>query len=208
MSPLSLRRTAGINPAARCARVTTMNSDEPFGLFLTWTCYGTWLPGDPRGHVANKLRPGGSYQKRNNRIGTPHDGGDSFAMGQAKALQKHETVWLNSPLAARAAESMLEAAQRRNWRILRAAVMANHVHVVVMDCPDHSPSVRRVLKGVSQAALTDLLGHSRRWWTQHGSDRYLHGEKSIEAAINYVANQRGVLAEIVNMQVIRNEPQG
>ena len=32
--------------------------------------------------------------------------------------------------------------------------------------------------------------------------------KSIEATINYVANQRGVLGEIVNMQVIRNEPQG
>jgi hypothetical protein len=34
-----------------------MSADEPFALHITWTCYGTWLPGDQRGHVSNVLLP-------------------------------------------------------------------------------------------------------------------------------------------------------
>ena len=26
------------------------NTDEPMAYFITWTTYGTWLPGDERGH--------------------------------------------------------------------------------------------------------------------------------------------------------------
>ena len=26
-------------------------TDKPFALHITWTCYGTWLPGDARGWV-------------------------------------------------------------------------------------------------------------------------------------------------------------
>ena len=42
------------------------------------------------------------------------------------------------------------------------AVMANHVHVLVTNCPDDGPAVRRVLKGVSQAELSRGEGRSKR----------------------------------------------
>ncbi|MCA9109357.1 MAG: hypothetical protein KDA52_05390 [Planctomycetaceae bacterium] len=29
---------------------------EPLAFFLTWTTYGTWLPGDERGWVDDRLR--------------------------------------------------------------------------------------------------------------------------------------------------------
>ena len=29
---------------------------RPFALHITWTCYGTWLPGDERGYVAGAFR--------------------------------------------------------------------------------------------------------------------------------------------------------
>lgn len=79
--------------------------------------------------------------------------------------------------------------------------MRNHVHVLVCNCPDDGPAVRRVLKGVSQAALNDVEG-VRRWWTSGGSDRYKHGNDAIEAAFAYVANQEGKLVEIVETQVV------
>jgi hypothetical protein len=25
------------------------NADDPIAFFITWTCYGTWIPGDERG---------------------------------------------------------------------------------------------------------------------------------------------------------------
>jgi REP element-mobilizing transposase RayT len=86
--------------------------------------------------------------------------------------------------------------------VLRAAIMWNHVHVIVCNCPDNGPEVRRILKGVSQSAISRFLGKPRRSWTAGGSDRYLHGERAITTAVQYVANQPGILAEIVNMSIV------
>jgi REP element-mobilizing transposase RayT len=99
-----------------------------------------------------------------------------------------------------AAQSLVEAARGRSWRILRGAVMANHVHVVIMDCPDDGPTVRRILKGNSQAVLSKATGRRQRWWTAGGSDRYKHDRAAIEAAVEYVARQPGMLAQIIEMQ--------
>ncbi|MCH7687154.1 MAG: hypothetical protein IH899_10815 [Planctomycetes bacterium] len=69
------------------------------------------------------------------------------------------------------------------------------------DCPDDGPAVRRVFKGVSQAALSRRHGQPRRWWTQGGSDRYLHTERAILGACRYVAGQEGMLVGIVDGKV-------
>ena len=37
------------------------NPGEPIAYFITWTCYGTWLPGDERG----SWRKGGEWQPAN-----------------------------------------------------------------------------------------------------------------------------------------------
>jgi REP element-mobilizing transposase RayT len=103
--------------------------------------------------------------------------------------------------AQRAAESLIAAARERGWHILRAAVMANHIHLVICDCPDDGPAVRRVLKGVSQSKLNKAEGRFQRWWTAGGSVRYKHGHAAIDAAVDYVAKQEYKLAEIVDMQV-------
>jgi hypothetical protein len=79
--------------------------------------------------------------------------------------------------------------------------MANHVHVVVTSCPDDGPAVRRVLKGVSQAALRRATGGQRRCWTAGGSDRYKHGGAAVDAALRYVGDQEGKLVEVVDMVV-------
>jgi REP element-mobilizing transposase RayT len=101
-----------------------------------------------------------------------------------------------------AAEGLVAAARERGWHILRAAVMANHIHVVICHCPDDGPAVRRVLKGVSQSKLSKTAGRSQRWWTAGGSDRYKHGHTAIDAAVDYVARQAYKLVEIVDMQVL------
>jgi hypothetical protein len=74
--------------------------------------------------------------------------------------------------------------------------------VIVTQCPDNGPEVRRVLKGVSQNAICKHDGKPRRWWTAKGSDRYLHGERAILTAVQYVANQPNPLADIIDTQVI------
>jgi len=44
--------------------------DEPFALLITWTCYGTWLPGDRRGYGSNTRRKDGKYDPKQNIPGT------------------------------------------------------------------------------------------------------------------------------------------
>ena len=138
-------------------------NDEFFALHITWTCYGTWLPGDPRGYVSNTLTPGSAYIPKQNIPGTPPMSNDSRTYSMAQFNQKGDTVLLTPELAIVVCQSLVGSADQRRWRILRGAVMRNHVHVVVCDCPDDGPGVRRVLKGVSQSDLTKHTGQSRRW---------------------------------------------
>jgi REP element-mobilizing transposase RayT len=180
-----------------------MPTDNPFALLLTWTCYGTWLPGDRRGYVSNTLRHGGGFVPKLNRPGMPYAVDDPYTRQRAAELQKGSTVCLAYDDARCAAESFVQASSERGWRVLRGAVMANHVHLVVAECPDDGPAVRRVLKGVSQAALSRRRGRPRRWWTHGGSDRYLHSERAILAACRYVAEQEGMLVGIVDGKVHR-----
>ncbi len=177
-----------------------MELTKPFALHITWTCYGTWLPGDPRGYVSNTLLPQKGYLPKENIPGTPYRADDLLTRQRARALQSQSTALLSPALALRAAESLVLAAEKRTWRILRGAVMANHVHVVVLACPDDGPGVRRILKGVSQAELSRFSGQKRRWWTAGGSDRYKHDFEAIENAVRYVANQPFMLAEIEDMK--------
>ncbi|MBI2806741.1 MAG: hypothetical protein HYX68_17315 [Planctomycetes bacterium] len=177
-----------------------MEFDENFALLITWTCYGTWLPGDPRGHVSNILLPEGGFLDKENTPRTPYRSGDVSMQQNARRLLKHAPVYLDVNQVLVVAQTLVEAARAREWSIPRAAIMANHVHVVVMDCPDDGSKVRRVLKGTTQAALTRHRGKPQRWWTQGGSDRYKHGQAAIDAAIKYVADQERKLAEVVDMK--------
>jgi REP element-mobilizing transposase RayT len=176
-------------------------ADEPFAILITWTCYANWLPGDARGYVSNTIHPGGGFQRKQNTPHTPYTRDDPFTRARAKRLQRSPAALLTPALAQCVAKSLIDAAQNRGWHIVRAAIMANHVHVVISNCPHDGPGVRRILKGNSQAALTDFVGQTASWWTAGGSDRYKRGSAAVEAAIRYVANQKGILAEIIDMRL-------
>src|SRR5262249_18727114 len=157
--------------------------NSPFAIHITWTTYGTWLPGDARGYVSNTRLPRGGFVRKLNTPGTAPAANDPFTHERAAEAQSHPTVWLTRGQPGVVAASLIEAAsgRGRGWWILRAAVMSNPVHVVVTECPDDGPAVRRVLKGVTQAALSRHNGSPRRWWTEDGSNRYKHTDEEIEA---------------------------
>jgi REP element-mobilizing transposase RayT len=175
--------------------------DDQFAIHITWTCYGTWLPGDERGHVSNIIFAQGGWEQKHNYPKSEYAAGDAGMRERARKLQKGETVWLSAAQALVVAQALVDAVRKRGWRIRRAAIMANHIHVVICDCPDDGEVVRRILKGASQSALTKANGSARRWWTAGGSDRFKHGAEAIEAAINYVANQENILVEIIDNEI-------
>ena len=174
---------------------------EAFALHITWTCYGTWLPGDARGYVSNTLLPRSGFREKENVPGTAYFANDAVTLDHARSLQKFPSAYLTREQAWCAAEAIVEAAQKRQWEILRGALMANHIHMVITNCPPDGPNVRRIIKGVSDAKLRGRFSQQARWWTSGGSDRYKNGQRAIDAAVDYVATQEHILVAIDNMRI-------
>lgn len=189
--------------------MTSLSEQRPLGLFLTWTTYGTWEPGDPRGHVSNTLMPDGRYRPRENRWSVDYDRDSPQTLERAQRLQRGETVWLNPQQAHMVAESFIQSAIKHAWWIERCAVMSNHVHVLLTQCPADASTIQRILKGCSQQALSLAVGHSRRWWTRKGSQRSVTGGESLEAVIRYIEQQPSILSLIRGNRIgVPYEPQG
>ena len=178
-----------------------MQSERPFALHITWTTYGSWLPGDPRGYVAHTLQSRGEWEDRENTPGTEYAKDHPRTYSQAQNVQKGETVWITPAMAGVVAESLIAASSTRGWRIVRGAILAGHLHLLIFDCPTDGPEVRRVLKGNSQAALTRQNGSPRRWWTAGGSDRYKNDDLAIETAMKYIEDQDKILVSIVENRI-------
>ena len=149
----------------------------PFGYFLTWTTYGTWLPGDGRGWVG--------------KHDTGHQPPDPERQSVARGLMKESPVYLE-PAARRAAEAGIrEVCLRYGWTLHAVQVQRSHAHAVV-SAGDVPPG--RVL-GVLKAAASKRLNlmdpslHREHWWSKDGSKRYLNDENSLAAAITYTLEQ-------------------
>lgn len=163
---------------------------------LTWTTYGTWLPGDLRGSVS-RVREGQGPRQYHNTFGTPYDGPMPGLHSAAEAALKGPPVYLNSNQAKRVLMQLIETAAYRHWRLLAAAVMRNHVHlVVVADDAAKSADLLRTFKSYASRALNvdnsePICG---RWWTTSASRRTLPDERAVAAAVRYVREQPGALA--------------
>jgi REP element-mobilizing transposase RayT len=159
---------------------------------LTWTTYGTWLPGDVRGSVANLIGENQQMQ-RHNRLGEPYAPSQPGLVAHVKRRMTQPAVWLTSEQAEAVLAQFLETVRHRQWRVCAAAVMANHVHVVMG--VDGDPDPERLI-GDLKAYATRRLNKWRRqrWWTESGSRRKLPHDQSVLAAVRYTARQQGCLA--------------
>ena len=176
---------------------------------LTWTSYGTWLPGDERGFVGyiSEEKPADLRQRLDGEIsradntsrrvihnipGTPYDRDMPGLKRYASEQMKGDPVWLTLTQA----ESFLHEAQRtagfHQWQLLATAVMANHVHLVVI-VPDDLPGERLLqeFKSYGSRVLNKQFGkpQSGTWWTKSGSTRLLPTDHAVHAAVEYVRNQ-------------------
>ena len=171
----------GDNKPRACAGMKRVHGmSEPLAYFLTWTTYGTWLPGDSRGWV-NRHRKGGVI------VETPCPALESYA----RDLMKDPPVVLDLKMREAADAAMRQACRELRWTIHALDVRSNHVHVVVTACNARPGKVMGILKVRGTQALNALrLGGDRdRWWTRDGSKRILTTPAFVEAAIQYVLSQ-------------------
>ena len=146
---------------------------QPLGFLLTWTAYGTWLPGDQRGWVDDR---DGAWH-------VPVREPDPARVGRAESRMPEESVTLNDECRLLVARTIEAASARRGWRLRAVNARSNHVHVVVTPEDVEPGRVLGFLKKECTKALNAACGRRRRWWTKGGSKRYLNDERSLHGAI-------------------------
>jgi REP element-mobilizing transposase RayT len=162
---------------------------------LTWTTYGTWLPGDARGFVSN-IRIGSGPEFRLNIPGTP-------TAPPMPELREHVQASLPAPpvfLLQQHADILLpqfhETAEYRGWLLIATAVMTSHIHIVVGVPGDPDPeTILRDFKAYGSRALNRKWGKpkSDTWWTESGSKRRLKTDDAVLRATQYVRDQESPL---------------
>ncbi len=153
--------------------------DDPLAFFLTWTTYGSWLPGDDRGWVE---KPGVFRLAEMERLVTA-----LLRMTEDSLVLDHKQ------------RSIVEATIRRHceirhWELHAVSCRTNHVHVVVTANRDPEIVMDQFKAWCTRHLKEDfrnrlqVAGEAMRenWWTQRGSKRVINDEDSLEAAIRYV----------------------
>jgi len=187
------QRAAGFSPRghsnASAGPLAPPTLDDPTWL-LTWTTYGTWLPGDARGYVSRTPTDAGPHEIFNSP-GQPYSADQHELSEAAKDRMAGEPVLLVEKHAATMRDAFIEASATHNIRLVAFAIMPNHIHVLCQATQQGS-ELLQLFKGVSSRRLGQAfpLANSPRWWTKSGSTRHLKPDDDPTAAINYVCEQK------------------
>ena len=159
--------------------------------FLTWTMYGTWLPGDTRGFVSN-VRDGDGPEIRHNKPETDYDADIPGIERAAQEALAGPPVRVTKEQAEALFEQFRETGSVRGWQLFAVAIMANHCHIVVGVPGDPEPAtLLQAFKSYGSRKLNKLWGRpvNGTWWTESGSKRKLANSQSVLTAIRYVMEQ-------------------
>ena len=167
---------------------------------LTWTTYGSWLPGDQRGFVGWHRDEQGNLVIHN-APGTPQDSNIPALERAMRESMKGSPIRLRTDQADRLFSQFQETADYRGWLLFAVAIMANHVHLVVGVPGDPEPAtILHDFKSYGTRRLNKEWGKpiNGTWWTESGSRRKLAKEENIQAAMEYVRNQEYPLLIWIN----------
>ena len=173
---------------------------------LTWTTYGSWLPGDHRGFVSTQRNDNG-LPYIHNLPGTPCDADVPRLEKAMRAAMCGPPIRLTHDQAKTVAAQFQETASYRDWLLLAVSVMANHVHIVVGVTGDPEPD--KLLHDFKSYASRSLNRSCPRpvngtWWTESGSKRKLRDEEAIRDAVNYIRDQDYPLVIWVDEEAVAN----
>lgn len=150
------------------------NTSDAIAYLITWTTYGTWLPGDERGW---QIWGVGGIQPPN-----------AFLEKTAKSKMKETEFTLSVADRKVVEQTVMKHCDVRGWTLHKVNPRSNHVHVVVTP-PGYKPeAVRDQLKAWCTRNLKPLHPNRERFWTEGASCRYINIEEDLEAAIVYAGD--------------------
>ncbi len=149
-----------------------MPFSDPIAYFLTWSTYGSWLPGDERGWTDS----GKGYQLPNPKL-----------IDSSSLIMNEDTCLLNSAERQYVEEQIAETCRYRGWILHAVNCRTNHVHAVVTAGNVTPKKVLDDLKAWCTRRLKEKSNPSRlNWWTEGGSKQQLFTDESLHDVIFYV----------------------
>ncbi len=149
--------------------------------FLTWTTYGTWLPGDERGWASAKthsaMQPQGPL--------------DTFSAKNLRAAP----MYLDEEQRAACANSIEATCQYYGWELCVVNVRQAHVHALVgADVP--SWRIMQAAKAWATRKMREagLTKQNRPVWTSNGSTRIVVDSDDLRAVLAHVLEGQGEVA--------------
>ncbi len=175
------------SPAASALPLTVaaapLLSDDPIRLFITWTTYGTWLPGDVRG-----------WRKWKSGQQPPQPLLEAWCREQ----MKEQPLFLNPPQRLAVETVIRDHSVIRAWELAAVSARSNHVHVAVTVVPTVSgktlaagkclKNVRDQLKANATRVLRQLphpVTHETIW-TKGGDVQIIDKDEDWEQVILYI----------------------
>ncbi|QEG25190.1 transposase [Mariniblastus fucicola] len=147
------------------------NTGEPLAYFLTWTTYGTWLPGDDRG-----------WNRKGEHESLPRN---VARFESARGELKEEPFLLSASDHEVVKNTIHKHCGIRNWQLHAVNVRSNHVHVVVAASETKPQTVVSQLKAWATRHLGDAYPNRKRFWTEGASTRWINREADLASAIEY-----------------------
>lgn len=147
---------------------------------MTFTTYGSHLHGSTSDFVTRSMRNWGAPKPEPNR---------AFER-RAKSLMVEPEFYLDETDRNIVLGSLISAAAHRGWHLWCAHVRSNHVHALLQpDCP--VDRALGYLKARATLALRETHPLRQRFWTKHGSTRYLWKREDIDSAADYTISEQG-----------------
>ncbi|MFW5682381.1 MAG: transposase [Phycisphaeraceae bacterium] len=160
---------------------------------LILSCYGFWLPNDPRGSwstrvTSHELAAFGKATKTDTRHSVAARPHDSRVREQAKSALRHPPVRFNGEQARCVARAFAEAVDESGYRFHAMAVMPDHAHLVVARHAKPIETIARHLKAYATRRLSreNLRPKPRSPWAAKHWSVFLDTHEHVRRAIRYV----------------------
>jgi REP element-mobilizing transposase RayT len=153
----------------------------PIAYLLTFTAYGAWLYGDPRGSV-NRKAP------LNEKYVPP----DAALQRRMRHRMRHSPVKLESPARTTVQSAIEDYCKFKGWKLFAVNVRTNHVHVVV-EAVEPSSKMLNAIKARATRLLREsgLFGPDQPVWAERGNVARLRSPQSVSDAAEYVRHGQG-----------------
>jgi hypothetical protein len=163
----------------------------PKAYFITFTCYGTHLPGDGSGWATRKQNVHGTpFPEASNPL-------ESYCVDQ----MKDPRYKLDQTRRGLVRKAILEICRRRGWLPRAIHVRPLHVHSVV-EAEAEPDIVLNAFKCRASFRLnrSGLDPNPIRRWTEDGSKKYLWTDEQVNRAVDYVLYEQGDPMEVFSLR--------